>query len=252
MMYEGVSKSFRTGCLEQMVQLSATRCSCIAILWVSLVSFAAVTLCVASQRVFIVISLSTQSGNLWIHSRMIYGQNIDLGRSKRFENVPQWRQVHGGNWLNGKADCYSAVQEIPFIAMFTSSRRCTLSETVEYTHTVRCSLILRVAAASVWPFRRLTYRCVLWPHVSPSDAEMKILLHRCIIRHAPADARISESWPYCRRKQVVSSSFGCLYPLHIATLARLSCTCSDYTHYRCSEEVAELRNFFTAMRRSVV
>jgi hypothetical protein len=38
----------------QIVQLSATRCSCIAILWVSLVSFAAITLCVASQRVFIV------------------------------------------------------------------------------------------------------------------------------------------------------------------------------------------------------
>jgi hypothetical protein len=33
-----------------MVQLSATRCSCIAILWVSLVSFAATTLYVASQR----------------------------------------------------------------------------------------------------------------------------------------------------------------------------------------------------------
>jgi hypothetical protein len=36
--YEGVSKSFRTGRLEpelQMVQLSATRCSSIAILWVS-------------------------------------------------------------------------------------------------------------------------------------------------------------------------------------------------------------------------
>jgi hypothetical protein len=48
---EGVFKSFRTGRLErqlQMVQLSATRCSCIAILWVSLVSF-------ASQRVFIVV-----------------------------------------------------------------------------------------------------------------------------------------------------------------------------------------------------
>jgi hypothetical protein len=55
--YEGVSISFRTGRLElelQMVQLSATRCSCIAILWVSLVSFAVITLCVASQRVFIV------------------------------------------------------------------------------------------------------------------------------------------------------------------------------------------------------
>jgi hypothetical protein len=36
-----------------MVQLSATRCSCIAILWISLVSFAAITLCVAPQRVFI-------------------------------------------------------------------------------------------------------------------------------------------------------------------------------------------------------
>jgi hypothetical protein len=53
-----------------MVQLSATRCSCIAILWASLVSFSAITLCVASQRVFIVVSVYfviTQSGNFWIH-----------------------------------------------------------------------------------------------------------------------------------------------------------------------------------------
>jgi hypothetical protein len=58
--YEGVSKGFRTGLPEQellMVQLSATRCSCIAVLLVSLVSFAAITLCIASQRVFIVVSL---------------------------------------------------------------------------------------------------------------------------------------------------------------------------------------------------
>jgi hypothetical protein len=56
--YQGVSKSFQTGRVErelQIVQLSATRCSYIAILWVSLVSFAAITLCVASQRVFIVV-----------------------------------------------------------------------------------------------------------------------------------------------------------------------------------------------------
>jgi hypothetical protein len=55
--WEGVSRSFRTGRLEwelQMVQLSATKCSCISILWVSLVSFDAITLCVASQRVFVV------------------------------------------------------------------------------------------------------------------------------------------------------------------------------------------------------
>jgi hypothetical protein len=31
------------------------RCSCIAILWISLVSFATITLCVAAQRVFIVV-----------------------------------------------------------------------------------------------------------------------------------------------------------------------------------------------------
>jgi hypothetical protein len=74
-MYESVSKSFRTNRLKRellMVQLSATRCSYIAILGVSLMSFAAITLCVASERVFIVIvfiSLSTQSGNFWIYPR---------------------------------------------------------------------------------------------------------------------------------------------------------------------------------------
>jgi hypothetical protein len=55
--YESVSKSFRTGHLKrepQTVQLSANKCSCIDILWVSLVSFAAIILCAASQRVFIV------------------------------------------------------------------------------------------------------------------------------------------------------------------------------------------------------
>jgi hypothetical protein len=56
----GLSKSFRTGRLEwelQMVQLFATRYSCILILWVSLVSFPAIILFVASQLVFIVVSV---------------------------------------------------------------------------------------------------------------------------------------------------------------------------------------------------
>jgi hypothetical protein len=48
-----------------MVQLSATRCSCIAILRVSLVSFAAITLCVASQRVFIVIVVYFVIDSVW-------------------------------------------------------------------------------------------------------------------------------------------------------------------------------------------
>jgi hypothetical protein len=58
--YDGVSKSLWTTCLEQelqMVQLSATRWSFTAILWVSLVSFATITLYVASQQVFIVVSI---------------------------------------------------------------------------------------------------------------------------------------------------------------------------------------------------
>jgi len=59
-MSECVSKSLRTGRLErerQMAQLSATRCSCIAILWVSLVSSAAITLYVASQQVIPKVSI---------------------------------------------------------------------------------------------------------------------------------------------------------------------------------------------------
>jgi hypothetical protein len=44
-----------------MVQLSATKCFCIAILLVSLVSFDVITPCVASQRVFIVVSFVIDS-----------------------------------------------------------------------------------------------------------------------------------------------------------------------------------------------
>jgi len=74
-MYEGVSKSFRTGRLErelQMVQLSATECGYIVILWVSIVSFAAITLWRGQQRVIPKVSIyfvMTQSGNFWIHNR---------------------------------------------------------------------------------------------------------------------------------------------------------------------------------------
>jgi len=58
LIYECVSKSFRTGRLDrklQIAQLSATRCSCIAILWVIRVIFAATTCCVAPQRMFIIV-----------------------------------------------------------------------------------------------------------------------------------------------------------------------------------------------------
>jgi hypothetical protein len=97
-----VSKSFRTDRLErelQMVQLSATRCSYIAILWVILVSFAAITLCPASQRVFIVVVfyfVTTQSGNFWIHPRTaIKGKKVRL--SPCFNYVPRHKGVLG--WI---------------------------------------------------------------------------------------------------------------------------------------------------------
>jgi hypothetical protein len=67
-MYEGVSKSYRTGCLErelQMVHLSAT------ILWVSLVNLPPLPFMLFSTSVYFccIYLLSTQSGNFWIHSR---------------------------------------------------------------------------------------------------------------------------------------------------------------------------------------
>jgi hypothetical protein len=71
----GCIQKFRTSRLEQelqMVELSATRCSYIAILWVNLVSFTAITLCVASQRVFIVVSVYffiDSVRKFWIHPR---------------------------------------------------------------------------------------------------------------------------------------------------------------------------------------
>jgi hypothetical protein len=65
-----------------MVRLSATRCSCVATLCVSPVSFAAIILCVASQRVFIVvISLSAQSGNFWVYLRIKFSRTVLHGVS---------------------------------------------------------------------------------------------------------------------------------------------------------------------------
>jgi hypothetical protein len=58
--YEGVSKSLRTGRLErelQVVHLFTTRCSCITILCISLVSFATITLCVACCCYFVIDSV---------------------------------------------------------------------------------------------------------------------------------------------------------------------------------------------------
>jgi len=85
--HEGVSKSFRTGRLErelQMVQLSAT------ILWVNLVSLAAITLCVASQRLFVIDSdrklLDTPSYKICTYS-VIFRWYLDATGSISYKAV---------------------------------------------------------------------------------------------------------------------------------------------------------------------
>jgi hypothetical protein len=46
------------------------------------VSFAAITLCVASQRLFIVVDfVTTQYGNFWIYHRMCGNQNEHIASS---------------------------------------------------------------------------------------------------------------------------------------------------------------------------
>jgi hypothetical protein len=98
--YEGVSESFRTGFLERELQialLSASKCRCIAILWVSLASFAPITLRVASQRVFFVVYffidsvrklLDTPSYNcLNTHSHVNSGAHFQCYRNEKWIQI---------------------------------------------------------------------------------------------------------------------------------------------------------------------
>jgi hypothetical protein len=92
---EGVSKSFRTGRLERelrMVQLSATKCSCMVILWISLVTFSAITLWVTPQRLFIFVSVYfvIDSVRELLNTPSYIGQgNI----KKREHPYPEWVKV---------------------------------------------------------------------------------------------------------------------------------------------------------------
>jgi hypothetical protein len=104
---EGVSKSFRTGRLErklQMVRLSATRCNCTAISWVSLVRFAAVTLCVASQRVRIVVYFVIDSVRKLLDTPSSIRNRIGkvvpvLNEAPRHEDIlEEWRYSSTHSW----------------------------------------------------------------------------------------------------------------------------------------------------------
>jgi hypothetical protein len=97
--YKGVSKSFRTDRLQrelQMLQPSATKCSCIAIFWVSIVSFAAITfLLLLNECLFLLlfISLSTQSGNFWIHPCVYWHGVILLDQHNYAWTVKIWQKT---------------------------------------------------------------------------------------------------------------------------------------------------------------
>jgi hypothetical protein len=64
-----------------MVQLSASRCNCIAILWVSLVSFATITLCIAFNEGLLLSLLFT---SLWL-SPETFGYTLII------KKLYQWR-----------------------------------------------------------------------------------------------------------------------------------------------------------------
>jgi hypothetical protein len=123
--YKGVFGSSRTGRLErelQMVQFSATRCSCIAILWVSLVSFAAMTLCVVLKEcllMFISLWLSPETFGytlvcvcifmyVWIYegrSQSSWTHLITLSRN--FVEV-RWRSLFRSTSLGKRCNSYNA------------------------------------------------------------------------------------------------------------------------------------------------
>jgi hypothetical protein len=97
--YEGVTKSFRTDRLErelQMVQLSATSCSCIATLWVSLVNFAAIILCVASQRIITKLSVYFVMDSV---RKLLDTPSYCVLLRSLYVNVGTWRQLIPLKWI---------------------------------------------------------------------------------------------------------------------------------------------------------
>jgi hypothetical protein len=98
-----------------MVELSATRCSCIAILWVSLVSFFAITLCVASQRVFVFVYFAmTQSEDFWIHPRtsaiVIWYEWLSISFTLRPLNSRGKNPPPHIHWRGGLQSCLDAMK----------------------------------------------------------------------------------------------------------------------------------------------
>jgi hypothetical protein len=110
--YEGVSESFRTDRLQrelQMVQRSATRCSCIAILWVGLVSFAAMTICVASQRVIPKVSVYFVIDSVW----KLFGYTLVSCYVTLRKCVTAWLGGHIANCVVCPRPCLSLLCSLP-------------------------------------------------------------------------------------------------------------------------------------------
>jgi hypothetical protein len=151
----GCIQKIRTGLLErelQIVQLSATSCNCIAILWVSVVSFAAVTLCVPSHQVFIVVYfvihsvLCGQSGRgvkLTTHLHLVL-------RSRMRGAIPPLPQYVSMAWCLVK-------HRDNFTFTFTSVRKllyvpsCVCVCVCIYTHTHVCLYVLQICNSVVFP-----------------------------------------------------------------------------------------------------
>jgi hypothetical protein len=146
-----------------MIQLSATRFSCIAIFWLSLASFAAITLCVASQRMFIVlVYFVIDSGRkIWIEPRilLIFKFKVQICLIGSYE---------GARYLSGKALSYGlndwgfdSRQGLGIFLLTTASRQ-ALGPTQPPTQLVSGAVSLGVKR----PGREAD-------HSSPSSVEVK-------------------------------------------------------------------------------
>jgi hypothetical protein len=115
-----------------MVQLSATRCSCIAILWVSLMSFASITLCLASQRVFnvlvvvvvvVVVDFVIDSVRNWIHPRIIIEEDANtLQSNMRKQKRYIWLRTGVTTANTSEKDLYCILNTAKTIAWAMYSR----------------------------------------------------------------------------------------------------------------------------------
>jgi len=184
-----------------MVQLSASRCSCIAILWVNLVSFATITICIYSQWVLF-ISLLTQSGNFWIYPCIyIYNKEIlpQICSCKCWYNTQTFSFVSYFNLISYQGRMY----EMTWICTLQSS------EANQYAaaHTMSflvCGSTVLYACVGIVVFSNAHNPLLPWDlQWSVHSAVLKI---QCRVVHSDCDWLCWETCPQWRQCDILGKS----------------------------------------------